>query len=220
MKFDGKMYCYYTLINEIRMDEKKGSRVLELLGNFEIEPGSLKKTQRKVDYISDGIPALVSDSVVLGNNDFTCDSFLIDQIGGMEIKGRYGGNSARLIVESEDSDLNILIVASDGIHYFTTYEFSKSTSFYQSYYAFYDSDAFKVLQGSFGLGLQEIMKLTPESLRQLGFSPDDCFFADIEELGYDSKSDFVSSLLQKMDYSSFFHTMASVSAKNFAERHK
>ena len=182
----------------------------------------LKKTQRKVDYISDEIPALVSDSVVLENNDFTCDSLLIDQIGVMEIKGCYGGNSARLIVNSDyyDSDLNILIVASDGIHYFTTYEFSESTGFYQSYYAFYDSEAFNVLQGSFGLGLQEIMKLTPESLRQLGFSPDDCFFADIEELGYDSKSDFVSSLLQKMDYSSFFHTMASVSAKNFAERHK
>ena len=217
MKFDSKSYLFYKISEVVDNCKHLGnegvSNIIDLLGDFKINPGSLKVVNKPY-IIGDGIEC---KSFAPENIEWNTLENIMISYNLIEIVGYYNGNKVKLNIESinnyskEDVIWSLAMTIIDktkGIHYYNSSVYYPGSLKYKPLYAFYDADTLSSLINSYGFDENTIISLDPYKLEKNGIYPDKSSY--IEGSSFDcSTEELIHKMLSDMPYDELENTFES-----------
>jgi hypothetical protein len=162
MNFDSKSYLYgkyKELIGWTSTSDDSYEEMINLLGEFEIKPGSIKT--KEVNYVKS-----IEFKPKILDNDFICNYFNFNLHGNIEMSG-YEGNTSFLI---KDREMVVLVNTNDEKAGLYCIDLSNS---YDTKVHYYNMDVVNSLRNDYSMNLIQILGLNAFKLKNLGFNPPD-----------------------------------------------
>ena len=215
MIFDSKAYFYY-FVTSLGRPENRVSDVVEMLGDFEIKPGSLKKEETdEKDY------SFVSRSVKLENPNVACHMISYSRFDEISIDGYLNDNSISIELSNIKSNDNkcmlgfSIIERGVGLHILDPIVFNKNSFNTEPCYAFYDEETLSTLKRDFGYDEEEILSKNILRMEKIGFKPDKSYFLPEKNSMYD----FAHNIFTKYSLEELKSQLNGMSNNNSTAKH-